>query len=340
MIAICSSSSSPSLIDLSSFTSSSGLTYNGRVGALVPIGGSNPLRMNNGAGRSDFGYFEVSTVYTTNPITFPSDMSFSTYFQFKIYDNVGINDPDPSDNTPGADGIMFIIQDNDKTSIPPTSFGYKDLPRSFGVEIDTFMDNGIDPGDGNHIGFNYASNIQSYSTHKSTTRFNNGQVWYVWIDYNGGSKTIEVRVSQTSIRPQDYFWKDTNTGILSQVGRNIAYVGFGASVTTSGSTQEILKWKFRTGYNPYYETGCDVGYYYNGISCLQCPNGTYQDEQNSNCCKSCPINTTSDIGSTSISNCYCSLLDLCQGSFLLFIFLASFFFFRFTINQVLTSIYI
>jgi len=314
LIAICSSSSSSSsLINLSNFTSSSGLTYNGRVAGLVPVGGSNPLRLNNGVGRPQYNNFEASTVYTTNPITFPSDMSFSTYFQFKIYDNVGINDPDPNDNTPGADGIMFIIQDNDKTSLPILSFGYQGLARSFGVEIDTFMDNDVDPGDGNHIGLNYPGLIQSYRTQKSTTRFNNGQVWYVWIDYNGATTTIEVRVSQTSIRPQNYFLRDITTGILSQVGRNIAYVGFGASVTTSGSTQEILKWKFRTGYNPYYETGCNIGYYYDGTSCLQCPNGTYQDEQNADCCKSCPINTTSDIGSTSISNCYCSLLDLCQG---------------------------
>jgi len=314
---------------LSSFTSSSGLTYNGRASALVPVGGSNPLRMNNGVGRPQYNNFEVSTVYTTNPITFPGDMSFSTYFQFKIYDNVGINDPDPSDNTPGADGIMFIIQDNDKTSMPSTSFGYQSLARSFGVEIDTFMNNG-DDSDGNHIGLNYASNIKSYHTVRSETRFNNGEVWYVWIDYNGATTTTEVRVSQTSIRPQNYFLKDTSTAILSQVGRNIAYVGFGASVTTSGSTQEILKWKFRTGYNPYYEAGCNIGYYYDGTNCLQCPNGTYQDEQNTDCCKSCPINTTSDIGSTSISNCYCSLLDLCQGFLFFPTFFSYFFSFFFT----------
>ena len=53
-------------------------------------------------------------------------------------------------------------------------------------------------GDG---GIDLGGNIQSVQTAVVGTRMNDGNVWYSWVDYDGSTHDLEVRLSQSSSRP-------------------------------------------------------------------------------------------------------------------------------------------
>jgi len=290
-------------VNLDNFDPSAGtnLIYGSLASSLNPSGGTNPLRLTNGVGPNSGTSLGFGQAYTTNKVPFSSNMSFSTYFQFKISNVVGVNDPDPSDTSPGGDGISFIIQDISNNPTGNLKLGYQYLSSSIEIEIDTFYNSGDSDPNGNHIGLNLNGNVQSVSTSIISPRLNNGNIWHMWIDYNGETKKIQVRISQTNSRPIAANIDYTLSNPLSSYVNQNAYVGFGGSVYGAGQTQEIYEWKFRNTYLPYLL--CGVGKYQNGSICSNCPGGYYQDQIDSNCCQSCPSGTFSLPSSTSISNC-------------------------------------
>ncbi|HVR93529.1 MAG TPA: PEP-CTERM sorting domain-containing protein, partial [Casimicrobiaceae bacterium] len=114
------------------------------------------------------------------------------------------------------------------------------------MEFDTY-DNGVASGDpnGNHIGIDLNGSINSVVTAVIPIRFNNGQVWYAWVDYNGS--VIEARVSQTNSRPATPSVAFPVT-LAAVLGTSTAFVGFTGGTGAGFENHDILSWQFNDAF--------------------------------------------------------------------------------------------
>jgi hypothetical protein len=223
-------------VNFPNFCNVSTLTLNGDAAPLNP----NPqcvLRMTNDLGQS-------SSVFLTNTFSLAVNASFSTFFSFRITNPVGIGD----DDGVGADGIVFAVQTVSNTAgSGGGGIGYEGISPSVGVELDTFNNGAQDQNNGNHMGIDINGNMTSVSLTPVTPRFNNGSIWYAWVDYNG--TTIEGRVSQTPVRPAT----PTVTfpvNLVTVLGTTNAFVGFTSGTGSGGNTHEILSWQLVGAFAP------------------------------------------------------------------------------------------
>lgn len=123
------------------------------------------------------------------------DKSFSTYFTFSMSP---LGDP----ATQHADGIAFILHNDEKNvGINGEGIGYKGIEPSFVVEFDTFHNGFYGDPDANHIGINLNGDMKSIATVTAPMALSDGAVRHVWIEYDGSTKIVEVRVATTSSRP-------------------------------------------------------------------------------------------------------------------------------------------
>lgn len=218
------------------FGSLSGLQLNGHAPSATAAAPGDVLRLTD-------NYNESGSVFSTSAITL-TGASFSTYFSFQMTGSRGIFDDDGN----GADGIVFVVQTVSNTAGGAGGgIGYAGLQDSVGIEFDTYG-NGHDP-DGNHVGVNLDGAIVSSDTVYEPTRFNDGQVWHSWVDYNGATDLLEVRYSLGASRPA--------LANLSYVvdlelilGSPNAYVGFTAGTGSAANEHDILEWQFNAEYAP------------------------------------------------------------------------------------------
>ncbi len=171
---------------------------------------------------------------------------FSTYFEFRITDPGGATDG--QDET-GADGLVFVVQ-NVSSSIGGggIGLGYSGISSSVGVEFDTWFNAGIDPSS-NHIGIDQNGSVDYNDgpTVNIDTHFDNGEIWYSWIDYDGTD--LEVRVSTDGLRPTEATISQS-LDIATILGQDTAYVGFTSGTWSSWGNHDILNWEYRDEYNP------------------------------------------------------------------------------------------
>ncbi len=180
-----------------------------------------------------------------NPFNFignnGDNLSFSTNFSFSISDSKGLGDKDGA----GADGIAFIISPAENIGSPGGGIGYEGLDNSVVIELDTYNNGGQDKNNGNHIGINLNGNTTSLVQTNIPTRFNNSEIWNVWIDYDGTSQRLEARVSQDSNRPTEATVSAT-VNIPEILGQNEFFVGFTSATGGGMGNHDILSWRFAT----------------------------------------------------------------------------------------------
>lgn len=199
------------------------------------------LRLTNADAEVGAGVFFYST-----PVNLGSTPAFSTYFQFRLSNNLWGGDEDG----PGADGFTFIVQrDLNTEAVGGGGMGYQSFPNSAAVEFDTFENGPPDDPDGNHVGIDTQGSMASIATASEAIRFNEGQIWHAWVDYNGVTQQMEVRWSLSSVRPTDAGLSAT-VDLASILGSPTAYVGFGGGVGAYTSDQDILSWEFRDQFDP------------------------------------------------------------------------------------------
>jgi len=198
------------------FSSLEGLKLNGLADAIqqpVDVDGHPSLRLLRSS------LWERSSAFWSQALQIATDTgasSFSQTFQFRITGKV---------NT-GADGIVFVICDSpDVVGGDGLGIGYSGLRHSIGVEFDTWYNGGLDP-DGNHIGIDIDGNLQSVTTANPPSSLENGSVWTGWVDYDGATHRLEVRASDTGVRPEEAIAATTDDGIR---GRWVARVPVGTT---------------------------------------------------------------------------------------------------------------
>jgi len=142
--------------------------------------------------RGDFDLY--GTAYYKKKVALVDELSFSALFTFSMNGPV----------CGGADGIAFVLQQSSNLAGGTgEGLGYGGVSPSLAVEFDTFNNGGIEgsaPSD-NHIGINLYGSTTSAAIVSPALDFNDGGVFFAWIDYDGLTDQLEVRLSATSTRP-------------------------------------------------------------------------------------------------------------------------------------------
>lgn len=220
------------------FSSTAGLQLNKDAHVV-----SNALRLSNAVGSSSGSAFTTSTT-TLGPLN-----SFSTYFQFRIL-NSGGTVSDPSGDGAGADGLVFVIQPvNNNVGGAGGGIGYQGIPNSLGIEFDTWQNGEYGDPNGNHVGVDLNGGLTSLATANEAVRFNDGQTWNVWIDYNGATNGLELRYSLLATRPATPQLA-YSVNLQTVLGTNSAYIGFTSAGAAAWGDHDILTWQFRDQFAP------------------------------------------------------------------------------------------
>lgn len=239
--AVPSALSAATALSFSDFSSVVGLQLNGNSAQV-----GNVLRLTPSlAGQS-------GSVFSVTPVTLSSEVSFSTFFSFRISAPGGIGDSDGQ----GADGLVFVVQTNaNNVGGAGGGIGYQGLGKSVGIEFDTY-DNGSGLGDpnGNHVAIDTNGNLGAplAVTALPTTPanlLNNGSIYYAWVDYNGPTDLLEVRLSSTTGRPAAALVSAT-VDLTTVLGSTNAFVGFTSGTGSGYNNHDILSWEFRDNFAP------------------------------------------------------------------------------------------
>jgi hypothetical protein len=208
----------------------------------VVYGGQPVLRLTDNYGQGGSAYLSDTIDLEVGGLP----TSFSTAFQFQITDSAGIDDGDGV----GADGLVFIVQTaGSSVGGSGVGIGYDGVSPSVAVEFDTYDNGGIDAG-GNHIGIGLNGDIDSVVKVPVTTRMNDGNIWYAWVDYDGATQTLEVRLAQTGTRPAAAT-ASLVVDLAAQIRQPEAFVGFTSGTGGATGDHDIRAWKLRNTYDPF-----------------------------------------------------------------------------------------
>jgi hypothetical protein len=177
---------------------------------------------------------------------------FESRFSFRM------SDPGPPDllvggNTePGADGIVFVIQNQaaNAVGVEGVGIGYSGIRSSIAVEFDTWLNGGEQDPSGNHvsihtngIGPNSTDEVFSIGSAVIPGDWYDNQVHHVVIRYVPGTMSVTLDGATVLTVPVTL----TNIGgnsILDADGK--AWAGFTAGTGLAYGTHDILSWQMVT----------------------------------------------------------------------------------------------
>ena len=223
------------------FSSTAGLKLNGSAAQAGNVLRVTPAVDNQGG-----------SVFSTSAVSLANNASFSTAFSFRF------TNPDrgfcDTGNVCGADGLVFVVQTvSNSVGGVGGGIGYYGLAKSVAIEFDTW-DNGGDASildiNSNHVGLNVNGSLKSLlSVPITEADLNGGDVWNAWIDYDGGSKNIEVRLTRGAERPASALLSFTRDLALDLQSTQ-AFVGFTSGTGLSNANHDLLSWKLRSDFDP------------------------------------------------------------------------------------------
>lgn len=193
---------------------------------------------------------QSGSAFWKNQVSLANQRSFSTYFAMEM--------KNPGGTAPGgADGIVFVIQTQSNTAGGTGGgIGYSGISPSVGVEFDTWANNtSTDPNstindpDDNHVGLDVGGSAVSVVTSSPAIVIQDG-IRHVWIDYNGATSQLEVRMSATSnARSSSQVVLQTTRNLASDVGQDV-YIGFTAGTGGAYEDHLIKSFYFVNDYAP------------------------------------------------------------------------------------------
>ena len=205
-------------VEYKNFYDLSAFTLGVRAAELNAIPDSN-LQLISGTWQRD-GYAILSS-----PIKLSEN--FSTHFSFRITNNVEGGDADGL----GADWLVFNMQ----TDLNPPG------GKAVSIEYDIFNNGARDDNSGNHVGINIDHNFDSIAIQHVASRFNDGDIWHTWIEYN--NTLLEIFISIDDKKPINPILSYP-IDILTHIGTPFVYLGFHAASGAYGADFSILDWEF------------------------------------------------------------------------------------------------
>lgn len=217
----------PNFADLSNFALN-GVTRN--IGNPVVVGGTPVLRLTN-------NFNQNGSAFYTTPVAVSADgapVSFSSHFQFRI----------SNPRNTGADGLAFLVANSpNQIGGAGGGIGYTGINPSLAVEFDTWNNGGIDGNSDNHVGINLNGDLSSVVRYVPPTSLENGAVKYVWIDYDGPARRLEVRLAESPARPASPQLTHT-VDLPALLGRPNGFFGFTSGTGGAAADHDILSWSF------------------------------------------------------------------------------------------------
>ncbi len=227
------------------FSVTTGLSINGTASTTRTSDG-NVLRLTPAACCS------AGSAFAAQPVPFQlSADTFSTFFQFRITNPGGLAP---------ADGIAFIIREKGLPNLGITggTTGYDGIGHSISIRFDTYRNEG-------EINNNRV-NIQTDGTKENLVSrtplgvancslpagivgcMSNGDVWSVWIDYDGSHVHVALADSSTT-RPADLIDLPLSLPALLNYAPDAA-VGLSAGTGGGFENHDILNWVYFSTFNP------------------------------------------------------------------------------------------
>jgi hypothetical protein len=224
------------VISYTDFSSVAGLTLNGNAAQV-----GNVLRVTP----ANFG--QSGSAFSTSTVSLASNASFSTFFQFRFTNPGGACDGQGC----GADGLVFVAQTvGNNVGGAGGGIGYAGISNSVGIEFDTWNNGGGDNNSSNHIGADVNGSVNSIVLAEVTEAdMNNGDIWSVWIDYNGGTNLLEARLNRTGVRPASAILSLTRN-LANDLGTTNAFVGFTSGTGAAFANHDVLSWTLEDHFAP------------------------------------------------------------------------------------------
>lgn len=234
-------------ISFQNFSDTTGLQLNGSA-AVANTGDGAVLRVVPAVGS------QAGSVFSTTQL---QAAAFSTFFTFRMTDPGGPLFDGPDNTVPGADGLVFVVQPNSSSAgTGGQGIGYQGIGNSVGVEFDTWQNLGNNDPNSNHLGIDIDGVVDHGTGSPNTLNiepdFDDGNLWYAWVDYDG--TVISVRTSQSNQRPNDAQLSRT-VDLKTVLGGDTGYVGFTSGTGADWENVDILNWTYRQEYNPIGEDG-------------------------------------------------------------------------------------
>ena len=222
-------------ISYTDFSSTAGLQLNGNTATAIDDSARNVLRVTP----STLG--QSGSAFSTSAVTLGANVSFSTKFSFNF--NHPLNG--------GADGLVFVVQTVSNTAGGAGGgIGYSGLLKSVGVEFDNWNNGGIDGNSDNHVGIDLNGNVNSAAINTTLPVFlDTGKDLFSWIDYNGATDLLEVRLSDVNSRPASSLLSYT-VDLATILGTPNAFVGFTSGTGAAAANHDVISWEFRDTFAP------------------------------------------------------------------------------------------
>lgn len=237
-----------SFVNFQNFNDLSAFTLNGATGA-INTGGQGVIGPNAGDGRvlrltNNLG--QSGSAFLTSQFSLASNASFSSYFEFQLTDQ----------QNGGADGIVFTVQTIANTAGGAGGgIGYAGLTPSIGVEFDNWNNGGGDGNNGNHAGINVNGNVNSVVRNDTLpAQLDSGSIFHAWVDYNGVSDNLEVRLALNDTRPLAALMSHT-IDLVALLGTTDAFIGFTSGTGAAGADHDIRRWVLDGQFNPIVNPG-------------------------------------------------------------------------------------
>lgn len=215
------------------------VTLNGSAAIAGPVG-AKVLRVTPSA------FTQAGSAFTTNKVSFANDGSFSTFFTFTF----------TAQQVGGADGLVFAVQNEANTAGGiGGGIGYLGITPSVGVEFDNWYNEVIDPFSNNHVGINLNGSVVSDPVTVSPVVLDNPTALHrAWIDYDGTTDQLEVRLADSDARPATALLTKTVDlpAILGGSGAPVtdAFVGFTSGTGSAAAHHDVHSWTLNNCYQP------------------------------------------------------------------------------------------
>ncbi|MFN7963155.1 MAG: RHS repeat-associated core domain-containing protein [Thermoanaerobaculia bacterium] len=212
----------------------SSLRLNGAAARLVGGDGRTVLRLT-----TTTGDYQTGTAFLPTPLALTANgqpVSFSSTFEFRISQL----------RAGGADGLTFLLSPSPTAQGGPgVGIGYAGISPSVVVEFDTYANPEWGDPNANHVGINLNGVLRSLEVATPPFSLKNGLAKFAWVDYDGPSRRLEVRLAETADRPAGPLLAQTVD--LPAVMGSRAYFGFTAATGGDAELHDLLRWGLRVG---------------------------------------------------------------------------------------------
>ena len=233
-------------ISFPGFSSTTGLTLAGTA-AIAKTNDGAVLRLTKAICCS------AGSGFTASPIPFAiGAATFSTFFQFRLTDPGGLS---------AADGFVFVLRKAGSAGLGQTADhqGYDGIGSSLGVKFDTYKN--VGEINNNHVAIQ-TNGVEEdqfpqtpYMVQVCTSPvgvpgcMSNGDLWSVWIDYDGLNLHVALADNSDSPCQVDLIDAPLTLPMLLDYA-TAAYAGFTAGTGGGFENHDIVNWEYYNTYNP------------------------------------------------------------------------------------------